>query len=157
MEVIGRTTIHPAVFYSGKLSGYLTWILLGLDYLGLHVLTGVQTNALGYASYVLLGLAAAFIVFSLVNLGKSTRLGLPTVQTELKTHGIYRISRNPMYVGFDLLTLSAVLKLGHWLLLVLGAYSIVVYHLIILGEEAYLASAFGEAYAQYKSRVRRYL
>ncbi len=58
---------------------------------------------------------------------------------------IFRISRNPMCVGFDLLTLSAVLKLGHRLLLVLGVYSIVVCHLIILGEEAYLASVFGEA------------
>jgi hypothetical protein len=47
-------------------------------------------------SYVLLGFAAVFIVFSLVNLGKSTRLGLPTVRTKLKIHGIYRISRNAM-------------------------------------------------------------
>jgi protein-S-isoprenylcysteine O-methyltransferase Ste14 len=41
--------------------------------------------------------------------------------------------------------------------LVLGAYSILVYHLIIVGEERFLAAAFGAPYAEYRGRVRRYL
>jgi len=157
MEIVGRTTIHPFVFYSGKLSGYLTWVLLGLDRLGVRAVPGLHALVLDYLSYTLLVVAAIFIVSGLVSLGKSTRLGLPTGQTELKTRGVYRVSRNPMYVGFDALTLAAILGTGNPVVLVLGVYSMVVYHFIIAGEERYLSSVFGMAYAQYRASVRKYV
>jgi protein-S-isoprenylcysteine O-methyltransferase Ste14 len=157
MEIVGRATIHPTVFYSGKLCGYLTWVLIGLDFLGVHPLSGFHVKSMDYVSYILSVVASVFIVFSSVNLGKSIRLGLPTGSMVLKTQGLYRISRNPMYLGFDMLTLAAILKIGNPAVLLLGSYSIIVYHMIILGEEAYLASTFGEAYSQYRARVRRYL
>jgi len=157
MEIVGRTTIHPLVFYSGKLSGYLTWVLLGLDYLGVRAVQGLHAVVLDYLSYILLVVAAVFIVSGLVSLGKSTRLGLPTGQTALKTGGVYRVSRNPMYVGFDALTLAAILGTGNPVVLVLGVYSMVVYHFIIAGEERYLSSVFGTAYAQYRASVRKYV
>lgn len=157
MEIVGRTTIHPLVFYSGKLSGYLTWVLLGFDYLGVRAVHGLHAVVLDYLSYILLVVAAVFIISSLVSLGKSTRLGLPTGQTKLKTGGVYRVSRNPMYVGFDALTLAAILRTGNPVVLVLGVYSMVVYHFIIAGEERYLSSVFGMAYAQYRASVRKYV
>lgn len=157
MEIVGRTTIHPLVFYSGKLSGYLTWVLLGFDYLGVRAVHGLHAVVLDYLSYILLVVAAVFIISSLVSLGKSTRLGLPTGQTKLKTGGVYRVSRNPMYVGFDALTLAAILRTGNPVVLVLGVYSMVVYHFIIAGEERYLSSVFGTAYAQYRASVRKYV
>ena len=61
-----------------------------------------------------------------------------------------------MYVGFHALTIAAVLKTGSVVVLVLGIYSVLVYHRIILGEEDYLLSAFGEQYEGYRNRVRRY-
>ena len=54
MEIVGRTTIHPLVFYSGKLSGYLTWVLLGLDCLGVRAVQGLHAVVLDYLSYILL-------------------------------------------------------------------------------------------------------
>jgi protein-S-isoprenylcysteine O-methyltransferase Ste14 len=157
MEIIGRTTIHPIIFYSGKFSGYLTWVALGLDSAGVHLTRGSDSVLLDRVSFVFLGVAAVFVLSSLVNLGASTRLGLPTGATELKTGGIYRISRNPMYVGFDALTLAAMLGLRSPIVLVLGGYSILVYQLIIIGEERFLAAAFGAPYREYRERVRRYL
>ena len=157
MEIVGRPPINPLVFYSGKLSGYLTWVLLGLNYLGVRVVQGLHAVVLDYLSYTLLVIAAVFFVSSLVSLGKSTRLGLPTGQTTLKTGGVYRVSRNPMYVGFDALTLAAILGTGNPVVLVLGVYSMVVYHFIIASEERYLLSVFGMAYSQYKASVRKYV
>lgn len=157
MEIVGRPSIHPLVFYSGKLSGYLTWVLLGLDHLGVRAVQGFRAVVLDYLSYTLLVIAAIFFVSSLVSLGKSTRLGLPTGRTTLKTGGIYRVSRNPMYVGFDALTLAAILGTGNAVVLVLGVYSMVVYHFIIAGEERYLLSVFGTAYSQYMASVRKYV
>jgi protein-S-isoprenylcysteine O-methyltransferase Ste14 len=157
MEIVGRTTIHPVLFYSGKVAGYLTWSLLGLNSAGVSLTRGLDSVGLARVSFALLGVASVFIVSSLVHLGGSTRLGLPTGPTELKTGGIYRVSRNPMYVGFDALSIAAVLELRHPIVLVLGAYSILVYHLIIVGEERFLAATFGAPYAEYRGRVRRYL
>lgn len=157
MEVVGRTTIHPAVFYSGKVAGYLLWLLLGLDYAGVHLIPGFRSSVLRQLSSAALVVGLAFIVLSALGLGRSVRLGLPTGETELKTGGVYRISRNPMYVGFDALTLAAVLRSGNPIVLVFGVYSVVVYHLIIRGEERFLASAFGDAYERYRARVRRYV
>jgi protein-S-isoprenylcysteine O-methyltransferase Ste14 len=157
MEIVGRPPIHPIVFYSGKLSGYLTWVLLGLNYLGVPSLQGFHAVVLDYLSYTLLVVAAAFFVSSLVSLGKSTRLGLPTGHTTLKTGGVYRVSRNPMYVGFNALTLGAIFGTGNAVVLVLGVYSMMVYHFIIASEERYLLSVFGMAYSQYKASVRKYV
>lgn len=157
MELVGRTTIHPLVFYTGKASGYLTWALLALDYFGYRVLPGLDSPALHYLSLAATAFAAIMIAWSGASLERSVRLGLPTGETELKTGGIHRFSRNPMYVGFDALTIAGILATGSSVVLLLGLYSIVVYHFIILGEERFLDSAFGEGYQTYRARVRRYL
>jgi protein-S-isoprenylcysteine O-methyltransferase Ste14 len=62
-----------------------------------------------------------------------------------------------MYLGFHALTLAAVLVTGSLFVLLPGLYSVVVYHLIILGEERYLQSAFGPEFERYRRHVRRYL
>jgi len=68
--------------------------------------------------------------------------------TELKKNGFYKISRNPIYLGFNLFSLAAVLSVGDFVVLIVALYSIVVYHLIILAEEKFL---------EYKKNVRRYI
>lgn len=157
MEIIGKTTINPLIFYSGKISGYITWIIL---FLLLIDITIVEVKVLYYNNYVsliILLIGLIFTAISLMNLGKSTRLGLPSDDTKLKTDGIYRLSRNPMYVGFNLITISAIVFTLNWIILILGLYCILVYHLIIKGEENFLKHRFGKEYEMYQTRVRRYL
>lgn len=156
MNPIGKTTIHPVFFYTGKLSGYFTWIAMLLSLFNIHV---VEKNTFMYNPWIFLPILLAglfFTVMSLVNLDSSTRLGLPQENTSFKTNGLYRISRNPMYVGFNLLTLSSVIFFLNLWILIPGIYSMVVYHLIILGEEKFLDDRFGEDYRYYKTQVRRY-
>ena len=97
------------------------------------------------------------IILSAIFLGKSTRLGLPENDTKLKTQGIYKISRNPMYVGFNLLTVSAIFGLANIAVIFLGIYSIIIYHYIILAEEKFLIKKFGIDYEEYIKRTRRYI
>jgi len=110
-----------------------------------------------YGAYAAFVAGIAFVVLSSINLGKSTRLGLPGEDTVLKTGGIYKFSRNPMYVGFNCFTLSSMLYTSNPFVDIAGIYSIVIYHFIIRGEEKFLLERFGAAYIEYKSRVRRYL
>jgi protein-S-isoprenylcysteine O-methyltransferase Ste14 len=54
-------------------------------------------------------MSLVLIVVSLINLGSATCLGLPKKSTRFRTNGFYKISRNPMFLGFSLLSLSAIL------------------------------------------------
>ena len=156
-KLIGKATIHPILFYTGKIAGYITWIILILFISGVQVYEITIVVYRVYISY-LTGLAGLlFIIISLINLGKSTRLGLPVDNTSLKTTGIYKISRNPMYVGFNLMTISSMIYTLNLIIFLLGMYSLFIYHLIIIREEQFLERRFGQNFISYKKKVRRYL
>ena len=157
MKIIGKPTINPLMFYSGKISGYVTWIILLGYILNVIPLTGVQIKIFQVISILLVVIGLIIVSISLVNLGNSTRLGLPTENTTLKTSGVYHFSRNPIYFGFNLFTIASMLYCINIVVLILGIYSIITYHLIILGEERFLETRFGDDYLRYKMKVRRYI
>ncbi len=156
MKIIGKPTIAPILFYSGKICGYITWVFLAGYLLNVIPRSGVQSTFLQSFSIMLLGIGLIIVTLSLVHLGRSTRLGLPTGNTTLKTTGIYRFSRNPMYFGFNLLTIASMLYCVNIVLPIMGIYSMITYHLIILGEEKFLEERFGEEYSSYKKKTGRY-
>lgn len=157
MDIIGKSTIHPILFYSGKIAGYIIWILYLMAIAGNDILNGASNIYLLYASYFTTTIAVLFIVLSSFGLGKSIRLGLPVEDTNLKTKGVYNFSRNPMYVGFNLLTISGMIYFLNVIIILFGLYSIVTYHFIILGEERFLGKKFGEEFRRYRLITRRYL
>jgi protein-S-isoprenylcysteine O-methyltransferase Ste14 len=77
---------------------------------------------------------------------------------QLVTSGIYRFSRNPIYLGFLLMVIGLPLNSGlYWGIVLAPFYVLMMYRLIIQHEEAYLARKFGKTYTGYTSRVRRWL
>lgn len=79
-------------------------------------------------------------------------------KTELVTNGIYQISRNPAFLGFDLLYIGTLLMFFNWILCVLTVLAVIMYHLQIVNvEEDFLLCTFGDEYLQYKKKVRRYI
>lgn len=88
----------------------------------------------------------------------SWRAGIPQKgQTSLVTGGIFSVSRNPAFLGFDLVYLGVLLMFFSWGLLLLSALMILLLHLqIVNAEEEFLLDAFGEEYLAYKKRVNRY-
>ena len=71
--------------------------------------------------------------------------------------GIYRLSRNPMYVSYFLLFLGcALLTRSLPLLLCLAVFQLTA-HVLIRAEERWCLRTFGAAYTRYMGRVRRYL
>jgi protein-S-isoprenylcysteine O-methyltransferase Ste14 len=76
----------------------------------------------------------------------------------LVTTGAYRISRNPMYTGLAIAYLGGALLAGSaWPLVTLPLALMAVRGLVIGPEERYLARSFGQSYAEYLARVRRWL
>lgn len=81
-----------------------------------------------------------------------------TDKTELVTNGIYQISRNPAFLGFDLLYIGTLLMFFNWILCSLTVFAVIMYHLQIVNvEEDFLLSTFGNAYLKYKKKVCRYI
>lgn len=77
-----------------------------------------------------------------------------TPMQETVTRGIYRVSRNPMYLFFDTGALGCcVASASLWLLLVTVLF-IVVTHRVILGEERYCEETYGRSYLQTKGKAR---
>ena len=78
--------------------------------------------------------------------------------TRIVAHGLYRFTRNPMYIGFALLTLGlAILVDSAWMLLAVPIGLGLIDRIVIVREERYLERKFGEEYLNYKRRVRRWI
>ena len=82
----------------------------------------------------------------------------PGDASSLVTDGVFRVSRNPMYFGFALLTLGlAILVDSAWMLLALPISLVLIDRFAITREERYLERKFGEEYLNYKRSVRRWI
>ena len=78
--------------------------------------------------------------------------------TQLVTSGIYRFSRNPIYLGFLLMVGGLPLYFGlFWGIVIAPVFIFVMDHLVIQHEEMYLERKFGKMYTDYTSHVRRWL
>lgn len=88
----------------------------------------------------------------------SWRAGVsPEEKTELVTRGIYRYSRNPAFLGFDLMYAGIALMFGNVPLILVTAFAMLMLHLQIVNvEEDFLIVSFGEAYVAYRRQVNRY-
>lgn len=139
-------------------------LVLGLAMGAVH-LAGPETGVppgwrwgLGLAAFGLAGVfgAPAFRAFA------RARTTINPVRIEaasaLVTGGIYRVTRNPMYVALTLLLLGWAAVLGGvWLLAGPLVFVLWIDRLQIAPEERVLRAKFGAAYAAYAARVRRWL
>ena len=81
-----------------------------------------------------------------------------TRSSSLVTNGAFALTRNPMYLGMVLAQIGTASLLNRaWPWLVPCAFAAVLYFRFIRHEEALMAQTFGDAYLQYKQRVRRWI
>lgn len=132
--------------------GALAWFVDGpaLDFFGRTTLA-IHAAALGLAVEIVAALA--FVK------RRTTLLPWAPERTEtLVTSGLFRFSRNPMYVGQAMLLAAWVLYLGTWIAwLAVPAYVIYMNRFQIGPEERALSALFGADYDAYRARVRRWI
>jgi protein-S-isoprenylcysteine O-methyltransferase Ste14 len=111
-----------------------------------------------------IGLAMTFVGFllgigALIEFRKArTTLDPHGSVRQLVTSGIYRFTRNPIYLGFLLMVIGLPLNSGlYWGIVLAPFYVLMMNRLIVQHEEAYLQRKFGKAYNGYTSRVRRWV
>jgi protein-S-isoprenylcysteine O-methyltransferase Ste14 len=81
-----------------------------------------------------------------------------TNEETLVTHGVYRISRNPMYLGFLLFLIGTGFFVANIsALLLIMIFVLYMNRFQIEPEEKHLENSFGQTYIDYKTRVRRWI
>lgn len=82
----------------------------------------------------------------------------PQAASKLVTRGVYRITRNPMYVGLVLLMAAWSIQIGSAVAAIgVPIYACWLHRLQVLPEERALRDRFGKAYVEYCRTVRRWL
>lgn len=162
-HALGKPAIHPLLFFTGKFLLFFVWALFCFTavfpqfrpIVPCQIQSDISEIQKIIACIVLIP-ANLIIVPAYLKMGLITHIGIPEGKHELRTGGIYKLSRNPMYASFIFLNTATFLFLPSILLLVVMVYGMVVHHFIILAEEKYLEREFGDKYHEYKSRVARY-
>ncbi len=78
--------------------------------------------------------------------------------TMIVTNGIYKYTRNPIYISFTLIFISVLIMTNSWWgFLLLIPLLFIVQKGIVEREEKYLIQKFGEEYKAYKNTVKRWL
>ena len=145
----------PPVIYAAAVAAGLVLDSLFPVYVLATLLYGADRVIIGIA-VVIGGVALAVSALrTLRSIGTNPESGKPALA--LATTGVFRYSRNPMYVGMSLMVVGLAIALASdWMLVALIPAALVVHYGAILREERYLEQKFGEPYRQFKASVPRY-
>lgn len=110
------------------------------------------------AGIVLLLLGNLFFISAMLTMRDNWRAGFSRDQkTDLVTRGVYSLSRNPAFVGFDLIYIGCAVAFPNVVNIAVAIVAVTLFHFQILGEEKYCAEAFGQEYTDYRKRTMRYI
>ncbi len=156
MDVFGKSPVALPELILGKaaFAGCFLFFYVGAAHPDVAWFGNALTRQIG----VLMGVGGfLLVVFGLLNLGRSAAVGLPSAPTELRTTGLYAVSRNPVYGAAYLACAGSCLYCFHPLNLLFFAVAATVHHRIVMKEEGFLEQRFGERWRAYQSRVPRYI
>lgn len=173
--VYKRTGVNPFVFgksnsindYAG---GCMKWIILavflrllvGLIWPEIATQIGVlpflQHTLIQNIGFVMLHLGLLWSLVAVLQMGNSWRVGVNNDhKTALAQNGLFKLSRNPAFLGM-LITLGALfLILPDAVMLCALITTIIVLQVQIRVEEAYLTTVHGDNYIKYMNTIRRWI
>lgn len=104
---------------------------------------------------ILLGIV--LLILALIAIKDNFLIGSnPNTNTSLVTSGIYKISRNPIFLGFDLLYIGLFFVFPNPINLIFTIILVWLFDGLINIEEGYLVSIHKDDYINYKSKVKKY-
>lgn len=142
-----------------KLLKFTSFVIVPIELISILLDTNsFLSEKVRISGIVLAAVGALVFIIAMVTMRDSWRAGIPAEDnTQMVTSGIYRISRNPAFLGFDLTYIGYYLAFDNLPLLLISLFAVTLMHLQILEEEKYLANRFGTKYLEYKKNVGRYL
>ena len=155
MKGIGNEPIATLIYEGDE-------VLMSHNELGEELITEHKTSFVNKSKDII-GVYATCVVrdikrSAVMTMKDSWRAGIPNEdKTTFISTGIYNISRNPAFLGFDLMYVGICLIYCNILTIVFTLFAIIMLHFQILQEEKFLEKAFGNEYIDYKKKVFRYL
>jgi len=144
--------IHPPVLLLIHIG--VTWLLGRFILLPIVVSPLARNIGLGLAG---IGFLLGMLSFYAFMKARTTVDPHGSVKS-IVTSGVYRFTRNPIYLGFTLMLIGLPLNSGtYWGVVLAPIFIYFMNRLVIKWEEAYLEKKFGDVYTSFKSRVRRWL
>jgi len=112
----------------------------------------------GWVGLLLCAAAILGLIVTLISFGDSFRVGIDEEKPDkLVTTGVFRLSRNPIYVCFNSFFIGLFLVHRNGIIAVAVIAFALLIHRQILREEKFLSSHYGGEYEAYCRQVRRYL
>lgn len=123
-------------------------LYVGKAHISLQIM-GVLVTTLGVIAFII----------SVLQMKDNWRAGVQREEeTKLVTTGIYSISRNPAFLGFDMMYIGILILFFNWYLCFATSFALIFFHLQIVNvEEDFLIETFGQEYHEYKKKVSRYI
>lgn len=111
------------------------------------------------AGIIITTFGVAVFIASVIQMKDNWRAGVQKKdEINLVTDGIYQFSRNPAFLGFDLMYIGILMAFFNWYLCIITAIALILFHLQIVNvEEDFLIERFGEEYLAYRKKVCRYI
>jgi len=157
VDMDGEPPIERRIFYASKYAILGLWAAMVAQGWGIRLSLVSAPAWLRWTSLFLWVGGFLLLLIGRLKLADSFRIGSPKESTHLKVDGLFLFSRNPMYLGVYATILASVLYTLNPVVLLAGVFVVAVHHRIVLAEEQHLQKAFGQEYANYCRRVRRYL
>ena len=151
---VANMRLHPALIILGalavQLAGSYLWTL-DSDWAQVRLVPGLGR--------VLMGVGVATLILAYTSMARANTTLDPRQHTSaIVSTGIYRLSRNPIYLGWFLFLLGrGVANLNPFQGLTALGMIVLLHWAVVLHEERYLADTFGNEYLRYRDRVRRWL
>lgn len=146
------------VLYVECLLGVATTVLPAAEVVFIVLGKASSAALLCWLGLALCTLGNAVFITAMLTMRDSWRAGVTEEKTALVTQGVYEFSRNPAFLGFDLVYIGVLLGFWNPPLFLLTVFAVTMLHLqIIWNEEPAMIGHFGESYKAYQKRVCRYL
>jgi len=118
----------------------------------------LQLNSLGRAGFVLLHISFIWIFVAQRNMANEWRIGIDNKnKVKLVTKGLFRISRNPIFLGVILVFIGLFLIIPNTVTAIILFTGILVIQVQVRLEEEFLLKELGDEYRYYLKKTKRWL
>jgi len=146
------------VFVTEAIMKFATYSIVLVEIISIYKNTTLDFTPLRFVGIIIGIVGVVLFGIAVHTMKDSWRAGIPkSDKTDLVTTGVFRISRNPAFLAFDLVYLGILLMFFNWILLLFTVFSMIMLHLQIKQEEKFLNETFGKTYQKYKQQTRRYV
>lgn len=137
------------VFVFSFLDQYYEW---------LSPIAWMNSSVLMILGIALLVLALTWVLVAQIQMGDSWRIGIDEEsKSTLVQHGLFSVSRNPIFLGMLVMLIGLLLILPTAVTLTVTVLGVVLIHIQVRLEENFLVENYGEEYRKYQMSARRWI